>query len=223
MRFFPLFFIIQACSWSSVIALSVPMKARYACACRIAPLKAVDSSLLVDASYNLAGGSLALATTSAFLQNAFKDKGNAYLNILSGKLNIFKYLLGLFGLFLTFQTTTLRFQFSDTGFSLVKADGSSIGDNIVVGGKNEWAYDSFVNYDFLPGEDFPVLVYFKETQTPREAWVETPIIVDKAEGQQHFFPAIANVQQLKQNFESHGCTKIPKSEVELDVTKKIVL
>jgi hypothetical protein len=203
------------------MALSVPMKARHAY--RTAPLKAVDGSLLIDASYNLAGGSLAIATTSSILQTAFKDKQNAYLSNLSGKLNIVKYLLGLFGAFLTFQTATIRFQFSDTGFSLVKADGSSIGDNIVVGGKNEWAYDSFVNYDFLPGEDFPVLVYFKETQTPRDAWVETPIIVDKAVGQQHFFPAIANVQQLKQNFESHGCKKIPKGEVELDVTKKMVL
>jgi len=188
-------------------------------------------ALLVDASYNLAGGSLAIAGASAVLQSAFRKVdsagNNSYLTILSTKLNVVKYLLGIFGIFLTFQTTTLRFKFSDAGFSLVKTDGSSIGDNVVVGGKNEWAYDSFVNYDFLPGEDFPILVYFKETQTPKEAWVETPIIVDNIAGQQHFFPAIANVQQLKKNFEAKGCKKIAKGDVTIDTSKaspnKIVL
>jgi hypothetical protein len=68
---------------------------------------------------------------------------------------------------------------------LTKANGDSIGENVVVGGENSWACDSFVNYDFLPSEKFPILVYFKETQTPRSNWVEAPIVVDDKEGQVH--------------------------------------
>ena len=88
-------------------------------------------------------------------------------------LNIILYFLSaiaftLFGGFLAFQTTTLRFQFDETNFSLVKADNSKLGENIIVGGDNSWKYDSFVNWDFLPNEKFPILVYFKETQTRKK-------------------------------------------------------
>lgn len=72
----------------------------------------------------------------------------------------------------------------------MKQDGSTIGENVVVGGENSWKYKSFVNYDFLPSEDFPILVYFKETQTDAAVRVEAPIVVDTLEGQAHFFPAI---------------------------------
>ena len=51
-----------------------------------------------------------------------------------------------------------------------------------MGGENAWKYDTFVNYDFLPSEDFPILVYFKETQTPFEGRVEAPIVVDDLQG-----------------------------------------
>jgi hypothetical protein len=40
----------------------------------------------------------------------------------------------VFAAFLAFQTTTLRFTFDDSDFSLVKADLSSTGENVVVGG-----------------------------------------------------------------------------------------
>ena len=49
-----------------------------------------------------------------------------------------------------------------------------LSQNAFVGGRNRWPYRSFVNWElWWPG--FPVLVYFKETQT-------------KPEGQIHFFP-----------------------------------
>mmetsp|Transcript_3854 Transcript_3854/g.7386 ORF Transcript_3854/g.7386 Transcript_3854/m.7386 type:complete len:217 (+) Transcript_3854:31-681(+) len=125
--------------------------------------------------------------------------------------------IALFGLFLAFQTTTLRFTFDDTSFSLVKADMSSTGENVVVGGENRWAYDKFVNFDFFPGEGFPILVYFKETQTAKEQWnvgpgeqANSPEAIAKGAkpGQVHFFPAIANVAQIKAEFQKHGCAKI---------------
>ncbi len=54
------------------------------------------------------------------------------------------------------------------------------GSNFVVGGKNRWAYKSFVNWDFYPSYKFPLLAYFKETQTRKK---------DGSAGQIHFFLA----------------------------------
>ena len=112
---------------------------------------------VVPPSYNLALGSLALAAVWGVPGSPLKSRIGAFVAGVP---------LALFGLFLVFQTTTLRFTFDDAEFSLVKADLSSIGENVVVGGENRWKYDTFVNWDFLPSEDFPILVYFRETQTP---------------------------------------------------------
>ena len=76
-----------------------------------------------------------------------------------------------------------------------------------IGGENSWKYSTFTNYAFLPSEKFPILVYFRETQTPIETREEVPLIIDTAEGQVHFFPAISNTEQLKNAFIDH---KVPK-------------
>lgn len=87
---------------------------------------------------------------------------------------------GLLGVFLTFQATRIRFTFDDEAIELTRNGQES--QNIVVGGQNRWSYDSFINWEFwFPS--FPILVYFKETQT-------------KPEGQVHFFPIIFNGKQL---------------------------
>ena len=75
-------------------------------------------------------------------------------------------------------------------------------------GENRWKYDTFVNWDFLPSEDFPILVYFRETQTPAVNREEVPLVVDELDGQVHFFPAISDAQQLKQQFIKYNCKKI---------------
>ena len=108
---------------------------------------------------NLALGSLALGSVFGVPGSPLKSKVGAFIGGIP---------LAIFGLFLVYQTTTLRFTFDDTSFSLVKSDLSSTGENVVVGGENVWKYTSFVNYDFFPSESFPILVYFKETQTPKE-------------------------------------------------------
>jgi Protein of unknown function (DUF3119) len=162
-------------------------------------LQMMDLPLMVDSSYNLAAGCV-IGTACGVLENFKGPTGKLF----GGGAIAFT----VFAAFIAFQTTTLRFQFDDTSFSLVKADGQSNGKNIVVGGENSWKYNTFVNYDFLPSEEFPILVYFKETQTPKENWVEVPIVVDKAAGQGHFFPAIANTAQLKAAFESNKCAKL---------------
>ena len=36
----------------------------------------------------------------------------------------------------------------------------------MTGGSNSWKLKTVTNYAFLPSEEFPILVYFRETQTP---------------------------------------------------------
>ncbi|XP_076958777.1 uncharacterized protein LOC143634633 [Bidens hawaiensis] len=91
--------------------------------------------------------------------------------------------VGLLGLFLLFQTTRVRFVFDDEALEVkVGKELEESGENVFVGGKNRWKYTSFVNWE-LWWPNFPILVYFKETQT-------------KPEGQVHFFPVIFNGKQL---------------------------
>ncbi|KAI3714807.1 hypothetical protein L6452_21767 [Arctium lappa] len=96
--------------------------------------------------------------------------------------------VGLLGLLLLFQTTRVRFVFDDDSLEVkVGQELEDSGENVFVGGKNRWKYSSFVNWE-LWWPSFPILVYFKETQT-------------KPEGQVHFFPVIFNG---KQDVEIHG-------------------
>ena len=78
-------------------------------------------------------------------------------------------------------------------------------------------YTSFVNWDFFPSESFPILVYFKETQTAKEFWNVGPgeqansaeaLAKGAKPGQVHFFPAIARSDQLKAAFKTHDCAKL---------------
>ncbi|CAI0629217.1 unnamed protein product [Linum tenue] len=85
--------------------------------------------------------------------------------------------VGLLGLLLLFQTTRVRFVFDGQALEVkVGEQLEESGENVFVGGKNRWKYSSFVNWE-LWWPNFPILVYFKETQT-------------KPEGQIHFFPVI---------------------------------
>lgn len=163
---------------------------------------------VIPPSYDVALGSVALAAAFGLPQSPLKSRLSAFLGGVP---------LLLFGIFLAYQTTTLRFTFDDTNFSLVKSDLSSSGENVVVGGENSWAYDKFVNYDYFPSRSFPILVYFKETQTPEEFWNDGPGESANSEaalakgakpGQVHFFPAIGNVEKMNEAFEVHGCAKI---------------
>ncbi|CAI5500076.1 unnamed protein product [Closterium sp. Naga37s-1] len=91
--------------------------------------------------------------------------------------------IGLLGALLAFQTTRVRFVFGEEALEVrIGQQLESSGENVFVGGENKWRYDTFVNWEFW-WPSFPVLVYFKETQT-------------RPEGQVHFFPIIANGKQL---------------------------
>eukprot|EP00246_Nothoceros_aenigmaticus_P007536 TRINITY_DN21417_c0_g1_i1.p1 TRINITY_DN21417_c0_g1~~TRINITY_DN21417_c0_g1_i1.p1 ORF type:complete len:226 (+),score=34.77 TRINITY_DN21417_c0_g1_i1:188-865(+) len=91
--------------------------------------------------------------------------------------------LGILGFFLLFQASRVKFVFEDEDLEVKIGDElKESGENAFVGGKNRWKFSSFVNWEFW-WPSFPVLVYFKETQT-------------KPEGQIHFFPILFNGKQL---------------------------
>jgi Protein of unknown function (DUF3119) len=170
------------------------------------PLYAGDVVEFIEPSYNLAIGSFGVGILGGVLEDVRNAQG---VKLATAKIfGAVALIFTLFAAFLAIQTTTLRFTFDETSFSLVSSDGSSIGDNIKVGGENKWAYSTFENWAFLPSEDLPILVYFRETQTPVENRAEAPIVVDNLDGQAHFFPSISNAQQLKQSFVTHGCKKL---------------
>ena len=101
---------------------------------------------VIEPSYNLAVGSLALGAAFGVPGSPLKSKLSAFLGGIP---------LTLFGLFLAYQTTTLRFTFDDDNFSLVKSNMESTGENVVVGGENAWAYNSFVNMMSFQVRIFP--------------------------------------------------------------------
>jgi len=131
-----------------------------------------------------------------------------------------------FGIFLADRASRIKCVFDDKEFRMLdiyskdykkQEVGTQREKNYVVGGANRWKYSSIVNYDFFPSIDLPILVYFKETQTPKRKWRVGPSkwnkYFDKTNtepGMSHFFPAFANAEQLKEQFEKHGCRKPTK-------------
>ena len=129
----------------------------------------------------------------------------------------------LLGLLFLVQTFRLKFCCDSTSFFLENTSQES-GENIIVGGENRWSYDSFVNYEFFPKgwidqPQGPILVYFKETQTPSEKWDQGPGSManydesamstgEAKRGQPHFFPALCNTKQLRAEWEKRGCKKL---------------
>uniref|UniRef100_A0A061S1H4 DUF3119 family protein n=1 Tax=Tetraselmis sp. GSL018 TaxID=582737 RepID=A0A061S1H4_9CHLO len=92
--------------------------------------------------------------------------------------------LGLLGVFLAVQASRVRFVFEDDALEVLvgPVELGQVTENRFVGGSNRWEYKYFTNWEFW-WPKFPVLVYFKETQT-------------KPEGQIHFFPVIFNGKQV---------------------------
>lgn len=161
----------------------------------------VDKPTLIDESYNLFGGTVALGLAMSLVGAQY----NSIVGVLSEDIGVIIVILSIwFG----YQTYTYRFLFRDNKFSLVSNDGYSVDKNIIVGGDSSWAYSSIVNWALLPNDEFPILLYFRENQTPVDKRAAVPIEIDKLDGQVHFLSSIANVNQLKQNFESRGIPRL---------------
>ncbi|KAK9905698.1 hypothetical protein WJX75_004763 [Coccomyxa subellipsoidea] len=130
-----------------------------------APKKLARETVVPEPSYNIPLVLAGLTGLSAF-------EGNLALAGLTG----------ILGAFLAIQASRVKFIFRDDELEVALGETEKETENAFVGGANVWKYDTFTNWEFWwPG--FPVLVYFKETQT-------------KPEGQIHFFPIIFNSKQL---------------------------
>jgi hypothetical protein len=167
-----------------------------------------DSVVVINPDYKLAAIFLALG---ALLDTI------PYLQLLPGPF------VTLLGVLFAVQATRIRFTFDREAFELkIGDDLEGSGENIVVGGENRWNYDSFVNWEFFPEgwidqPQGPILVYFKETQTPQDQWGTGPGQMANSDdamakgavpGQVHFFPALCDVKQLRSEFQKRGCQKL---------------
>eukprot|EP00879_Flechtneria_rotunda_P030163 GHRR01032760.1.p1 GENE.GHRR01032760.1~~GHRR01032760.1.p1 ORF type:complete len:164 (+),score=44.61 GHRR01032760.1:626-1117(+) len=131
-----------------------------------AATKRTAGTVIPEPSFNLPIGLLAIAGFSAY-------EGVEPL----------AWITGVLGVFLGIQATRVKFLFEPNALEVVVAGKEEQQtENAFVGGRNKWTYDTFVNWE-LWWPNFPILVYFKETQT-------------KPEGQIHFFPVIFNGKQL---------------------------
>jgi Protein of unknown function (DUF3119) len=84
----------------------------------------------------------------------------------------------LFASLLWVQTRRVRCVFEKDSFEFYNIKGPKLDlkagarleqkpDNYVSGTINRWKYDTITNYGFFPSLDFPVICYFKETETPK--------------------------------------------------------
>jgi Protein of unknown function (DUF3119) len=123
----------------------------------------------------------------------------------------------LFATLLWVQTRRVRLVFEKDAFEFYNIKGPQLDfdkgarlmrkpDNYVSGTVNRWKYDSIINYGFFPSLDYPVIVYFKETETPPEQWNKWFAAFDiwNGLGQPHFFPGICNARQFKAEMENRG-------------------
>lgn len=167
-----------------------------------APKAAALPPVTMDADYRLA---------AAFLAGGAALDTVPYVQVTLGPL------ITLLGVLFAVQSVRVKFAFDDTSFYLGGA-GDARNENVIVGGENRWTYDSFVNFETFPkGWPVPILIYFKETQTPSDKWSEGPgqsanseeaLASGAVPGQVHFFPAICNADQITAEFRKRGCKKL---------------
>lgn len=123
----------------------------------------------------------------------------------------------LFATLLAIQTRRVRCVFEKDAFEFYNIKGPQLDfeqgaklerkpDNYVSGTVNRWKYDSIINYGFFPSIDYPLIVYFKETETPVSQWNKWFAAFDIFNnlGQPHFFPGICNARQFKKEVERRG-------------------
>lgn len=127
----------------------------------------------------------------------------------------------LFASLLWIQTRRVRCVFEKDAFEFYNIKGPHLDlergayleskpGNYVSGTRNRWKYDSITNWEFFPSEVFPVICYFKETETPEFKWNRWFAAFDSyGRGQPHFFPGICNVAQFKEQMESRGVKRKP--------------
>mmetsp|Transcript_9380 Transcript_9380/g.24867 ORF Transcript_9380/g.24867 Transcript_9380/m.24867 type:complete len:127 (+) Transcript_9380:5796-6176(+) len=96
----------------------------------------------------------------------------------------------LLGTFLLIQTSVVRFVFTDSTFTVAKKTSNPEELEFV----NSWAYSSITNWEVW-WEPFPVLCYFKETESY------------DGRGSIHFFPVLFNGRALVNAFQTKTVRK----------------
>lgn len=170
-------------------------------------LRLSAAPVIIDASNNLALGMGAISVAAGFTA-VQEGKGFKVLPSLVAAVTLF------LAHYLQSKTESSRFKFDDEAFSIVRVDGSSIGNNPVMGSTYEWPYKTIVEYRIFPNERLPILLYFKENKTPADKYVVAPVSVSARPGQVHVFPIIGNAEQLRRNLHLpvHQLSEVEKPE-----------
>jgi len=105
-----------------------------------------------------------------------------------------------------------RFTITKRGERTLTNQGLKYTDNYVIGGQSSYRLDKFISYGFYPSVEFPILIYFKEVDTPKEKWkLPPPTKLDpKNNGMAHFLPAVCNCKELEAEFKRRGVPKLWK-------------
>lgn len=125
----------------------------------------------------------------------------------------------LFAALLWVQTRRVRLVMHKDGFEFYNIKGPGLDlengawlekkpDNYVSGTPNRWKYESIINYGFFPSIEFPVICYFKETETEEWKWNRWFAAFDSyGRGQPHFFPGFVDVYKFKEEMEARGAKR----------------
>jgi hypothetical protein len=150
----------------------------------------VQTRAIVSPSYELGqimGSSAVLfaAASAAAQSNVFINRSTLIMALLCA------FVTG----YVVTKTDSVRFEFDDSSFAIVRPNGSSIGEHPIFGGEYRWNYDSdIINYRFLPNVNAPLFLYIKETKTPADKRIPSPILIDDLPGQVTLYePAQANL------------------------------
>ena len=131
-----------------------------------------QKTVTIDGDYRLAAGCGVTAALALSQQNLFAGVPLSALTAL-----------------LAVQTGRVKFVFDDEAMEVfVKKNDEELAsrENFAVGGQNRWKYSTFLKWSFIPTKEFPIFMYFTESQTDPS----------KEGGQFHLFPVIMNGGQL---------------------------
>lgn len=171
--------------------------------------------VMIDPDYLLSAATALLCPLIIWYHPAYGPSPISLIGLSGGLFHL------LFACLLWIQTRRVRCVFEKDAFEFynIKGPGLDLENggyleekpaNYVAGTPNRWKYDAITNYGFFPSEEFPVICYFKETETPEWKWNRWFAAFDSyGGGQPHFFPGICNIKQFKSQMEARGVKRKP--------------
>jgi hypothetical protein len=177
--------------------------------------KQAIGDVMIDPDYFLTVAVALLCPLIIWYHPSYAESGPSVIGVAGGLFHL------LFAALLGIQTRRVRCVFEKDAFEFYNIKGPGLDlekgawlqekpANYVAGTRNRWKYDTIINYGFFPSLEFPVICYFKETETPKEQWNKWFAAFDSyGGGQPHFFPGICNVHQFKAEMEKRGVKHKP--------------